>query len=297
MSGNEPTEKTFSAVRGGLRLDRLLVCHGLCGRRRARRLIGDGRVRVDGRLAPASTRVAAGAVVSVTLASESPPGQPTSAAVRIVWESAELVAIAKPAGMHTHGGASDESVAAWLNSCRPGLATIGAHVVESGLVHRLDRDTSGIVVAAKTPASYRSLRSDFAAKRITKEYLALVDGRVEGPRHIEVELARRRTRVVEARRGDRRLTASTRIEPIFRASAWSLVRVSIRTGVTHQVRAHLALSGHPIIGDEKYGGVPAPTGTRSGQLLHALAINLADGLQLAVAAPPDFVRALWLLRR
>ncbi len=298
MSGGEASSATFVVTRAAVRLDRLLACQLSCGRRRARQLIADGCVAVDGRLLPASTRVDAGASVTVSLTQ---PVTTTSEleqfAARIAWDSAELMAIAKPAGMHTHHGQSKQSLAAWLDRRFPALSGVAPDPRESGLVHRLDRDSSGIVVAAKNASSYQRLRADFAAKRITKEYLALVDGCLDRPIELDLDLARRRTRVVAARRGDRRFAARSSIEPLRSNQAWSLVRVRIRTGVTHQVRAHLAHCGHSIIGDKKYGGVPAPAATRRGQLLHALRISLVGGLQLAVAPPADFLRALWLLER
>ena len=150
---------------------------------------------------------------------------------------------------------------------------------------------------ASSAGTYARLRADFAAHRVVKHYLALVAGRVHERFEVTDALARRRTRVVRARRRDRAMRATSSVVPLEVSATWSLVEVSIATGVTHQVRAHLALAGYPVIGDRKYGGPGAPAGTRSGQLLHAYRISLDAEHSFTVGAPADFIKALWLLRR
>jgi 23S rRNA pseudouridine1911/1915/1917 synthase len=254
-------------------------------------------VRLDGRSVHASTVADAGQEVRVLpAAGADEPQAALEAQPRVLWRSSDLLVIDKPAGMHTHAGAGRSSVAAFVVREHPELAGIGASGVEAGLVHRLDRDTSGVVLAAVNQAAYSRLRADFASRRITKHYLALVAGVVQRSMRLERPLARRRTRVVAARKRDRALEARTEVEVLEVGRSWSLVRVEIATGVTHQVRAHLALAGHALIGDEKYGGPPAPSAGRAGQLLHAQRITLADKTSFAAAAPADFVRALRTLR-
>jgi 23S rRNA pseudouridine1911/1915/1917 synthase len=141
------------------------------------------------------------------------------------------------------------------------------------------------------------LRAEFAARAITKQYWAIVRGCVSGVLSIDRPLARRTTRVVPARRGDRAYPAVSRVTPLESTPDWSLVEVEMRTGVTHQVRAHMAFAGHALVGDAKYGGPAAPAGTRDGQLLHARSILLPDGRSFSAAAPEDFVRAIYRLRR
>jgi 23S rRNA-/tRNA-specific pseudouridylate synthase len=153
------------------------------------------------------------------------------------------------------------------------------------------------LLAAFSTVAYETLRAEFAARAIAKHYWAIVSGCVSGVLSIDRPLARRTTRVVPARRGDRAYPAVSRVTPLESTPDWSLVEVEMRTGVTHQVRAHMAFAGHPLVGDAKYGGPAAPAGTRDGQLLHARSILLPDGRSFSAAAPEDFVRALYRLRR
>jgi 23S rRNA pseudouridine1911/1915/1917 synthase len=283
-------------------LDRAIADALGCGRRAARALLRSSRVRVEGRFVSAADVLAAGDRVTIDAADEHDAENvereaPADGAVaRILWRSPDLLVLDKPAGMHTHRGHSRSSVADQLLRELPEQRFVGASPVEAGLVHRLDRDTSGLVLAATNVPTYARLRGDFAARRVTKRYLALVAGSVAAPFEVSHALARRRTRVVPARRRDTALAALSFVSPLEAAEAWSLVDVAIATGVTHQVRAHLSLAGHPVLGAVKYGGPPAPSATRLGQLLHAFRIVLGDELDVAVGAPADFSKALWILR-
>jgi len=296
VSSASPSE-SFRVTRGGVRLDRVVAEALGCGRRAARELLRSGRVLVDGRTAAAASAPPRDALIVVAAA----PAPAGSGAVRdagtvsVLWEGDGLLAVSKPAGLHSQRGRERGSVADFLAVRYPGIAEVGDDARECGLVHRLDRDTSGVLLAATTRRAYRDARRAFAEKTVAKSYLALVRGAVESELTIDTTLARRRTRVVPARRGDRRLPASTGIEPLEQGGSWSLVRATMRTGVTHQVRAHLALAGHPIIGDLKYGQLAAPAGTRDGQLLHASRIVLPDGTAIEVDAPDDFEAAHALL--
>jgi 23S rRNA pseudouridine1911/1915/1917 synthase len=284
-------------------LDRVLADELGCGRRRARVLLGSGSVRVAGKRAAASYVVTAGDRIAVeggaaeedvakrAVAQEDEASRPA----RTIWSSSDFIVLDKPAGMHSHAGRGPWSLADHLLGEFPAQGAVGSPI-EAGLVHRLDRDTSGVMLAATNAAAYARLRAEFASHRVTKRYLALVGGAVERRFDVTDALARRSTRVVLARRRDRALRAHSSIVPLEVGAAWSLVEVTIATGVTHQVRAHLSLAGHPILGDAKYGGPPPPPGTRRGQLLHAFSISLAKDGSFAVAAPADFVKALSSLR-
>lgn len=289
---------TARVGRAGVRLDRFVAEMSGCSRRAARTLIRTGRVCVNARMATKAEPLCAGDAVRVLPAAEeaarlefAPP------CIRVLWRGDDLWVIAKPAGTHTHRGRSAASVAAALIAANASFLDSGASADEGGLVHRLDRDTSGVVLAATDRASYARLRTQFAARGVVKQYFALVEGSVAAAFSIEKPLARRATRVVAAHRRDRRLEAVTLVRPLEVGSSWSLVEVEMSTGVTHQVRAHLAYAGHALIGDGKYGGRPAPPGTRDGQLLHARSLRLADGRAFAAATPADFLRALAILRR
>ena len=278
-----------------MRLDRLLADALGCGRREARRLLRSGTVAVDGRRLGPGERPRPGAVVEVFMAAAEPEAS-LEAYPRLLWTGRGLIALAKPAGMHSEMGAGRLSVAAFLRRLRPGIEGVSARRAESGLVHRLDRDTSGLVLAATDHATYRRVREMFSHRKVEKHYLALVEGRVSEAFSVDVPLARRRSRVVAARSSDHRLHASTRVALLDCGKDWSLVTASMVTGVTHQVRAHLSLAGHPLIGDGKYGGPPAPPATRRGQLLHALRVKFAGGPDLSAPVPHDMLTALRSLR-
>jgi 23S rRNA-/tRNA-specific pseudouridylate synthase len=149
---------------------------------------------------------------------------------------------------------------------------------------------------AADQSTYERLRRAFASGSARKQYLALVAGSVAEEFTIDIPLARRSTHVVRARRTDRSMSARTRVEPIDCGPGWSLVRAEICTGVTHQVRAHLAMVGHPLLGDRKYGGPPGPTVARRGQLLHASRLSIADTIDVSADVPADFRRAYEHLR-
>ena len=292
----------FRARRGGVRLDRALADAVECSRRHARTLIRSGCVRVNGRiLMSASAALAAGDEVCVTGLEREPlrsqAAMPPHGAYRLLWRGADFWVLDKPAGVHTHAGRSPMSVADALTREHPELSRVGGAEREGGLVHRLDRDTSGILLAAVHPSAYRELRAEFAARAVTKQYWAIVAGSVGEVLTIDLPLARRATRVVPARRGDRAYPALSRVSPLETTAEWSLVEVEMCTGVTHQVRAHLAFAGHALVGDAKYGGPRTPVGTREGQLLHARTLVLRDGKAFSAAAPDDFLRALYRLRR
>ncbi len=266
-----------------------------CGRRQARALLRSGRVRVDGRHCSPGLTVEANALVEIAAEPRAEPEE-TSEEPKILWQTDDWVALSKPAGMHTHYGRGGNSAAAFLERRFGTLAAVGDSPEEAGIVHRLDRDTSGVLLAAIARASYQRLRRHFAAHEAEKHYLALVCGRVASAVEIDTPLARRRTRVTRAHRRDRAMVARTRMSALEATDSWSLVTAEMRTGVTHQVRAHLSMLGHPLIGDIKYGGAPAPPGTRTGHLLHALRIRIDCVADLSAAPPQDFLAAYARLR-
>ena len=287
-------ERSLEVERANLRVDRALADLLGCGRRQARRLIAEGRVLLDGHRPVAGERTRAGSRLSVAAAFKGAPVsfEDACSEPRVVWRGYPLLAVSKPAGVHSERGRSGFSVDAFLDARESGFGPDRS----AGVLHRIDRDTSGLLLATADEDTYRQLRQLFGSGRVEKQYLAIVAGQVSTPFVVDIPLARRRTRVVRARRGDRQLKALTEVSPLDPHRYWSLVLVTMRTGVTHQVRAHLSLSGHPLVGDAKYGGPPAPAGSRSGQLLHALRLRLPGGPDIATAAAPDFSRAYASLR-
>ena len=162
-------------------------------------------------------------------------------------------------------------------------------------MQRLDRDTSGVLLAAASDEHYRTARALIAERRLEKWYLALVAGELHAPRRIDIALARRHSRVVAARRHDRPLPAQTAVRPVEVGCGWSLVEAYSCSGAPHQVRVHLSLIGHPLIGDRTYGGPPAVA--REGHLLHAMRVRLADFADVSAPVPEDFLTAYARLKR
>ena len=216
--------------------------------------------------------------------------------VPIVYDDASILVVNKPAGMPTHGfsGRHEGTLANFLLAHSPNLINVGKNRWQPGLVHRLDRETSGLVVVAKTQAAFDDLTSQFRRRRIKKIYWALVQGVTPLEGVIDMSLEhhpgdKRRMRV--ARRSHRRTTriwkAVTRYRCIGQSSGLSLLEVDMETGVTHQIRVHLAAIGHPIIGDVLYGDKGAKDFGLRRHFLHAHSLTMMrpnNGRELTVEA-------------
>jgi 23S rRNA pseudouridine1911/1915/1917 synthase len=283
---------------GGERLD-VFVARVLPAltRSHVRRLIDGGRVRVDGTPAKAALRLEPGRRVSV----DAPPPLPAHATpedipLDIIYEDADVLAVNKPAGMTVHPAAGHESstlVNAILAHCDD-LSGIGG-VMRPGIVHRLDRDTSGIILVAKNDAAHQSLARQLKERSVEKTYLALVEGTPKPATGvIDAPIARdpRRRQRMAVVAGGREAQTDYRVVERFRGA--SLVEARPRTGRTHQIRVHLAAIGHPIVGDRLYG--KASRLVRR-QFLHALRIAFAHPrtgarLTLETALAPDLELAL-----
>ena len=244
----------------GLRLDRFLVSV-LPGQSRSQiqRLIKDGHVQVAGRPAKANQPVKTGQLVAVALPE---PEDATPAAealpLPIVYQDGDLIVVDKPAGMVVHpaaGHASGTLVNALLHHVTD-LSGIGGEK-RPGIVHRLDRGTSGLMVVAKHDRAHEELARQFRDREVEKEYIALVWGEVQAGRRIDAPIGRdpgdRKKMSARARRSREAVTRITGAEHLGRAL--TLARVAIHTGRTHQIRVHLSAIGHPIVGDPLYGGV------------------------------------------
>lgn len=272
-------------------------------RAHAQRLLGDGRALVDGRLRRASDRLAGGERLRITLtAPPDPTLVPESVPLRVVYEDDDLIVVDKPAGMVVHPSAGHPIgtlVHALLGRAAARGESLGsvAGVGRPGIVHRLDRDTSGLLVVAKTDAAQASLMRQFGERQVDKEYLALVrgtaparHGRIEAPvgrdpRH------RQRMAVVAGGR-----EAVTEYDVEGAAGGYTLLRLQPRTGRTHQLRAHLAYLRLPLAGDLRYGGGVGPAGLRR-QFLHAARLAFArpgDGSHIEAWSelPPDLAESL-----
>lgn len=250
------------AESGGARLD-VFLSSRLADRSRSalRRLILDGRVRVGGRTASKpGLAVTPGARVEIDLPPPPPPGpRAEPIPIDVVHEDEAIVVVMKPAGLVVHPGHGRRDgtlVSALLGRGTPLAAAGGPE--RPGIVHRLDRETSGLLVVAKNDAAYSTLASAFARREVEKTYLALVWGHPDPPSGtIRRAIGRSRsdpTRMsVRAARGRAAVTVYRTVE---RLPGFALLEVDLLTGRTHQIRVHLASIHHPVVGDSRYGGRP-----------------------------------------
>ena len=286
------------------RLDKAVARLFAVSRGRAMEWIAEGRVRVDGKRAPKGTPVAPGARVSVAMPPPDQPAPQPELAIRIVHADQHVVVADKPAGMPSHPLKPGEkgTAANALVGRFPELAAVGPAAREGGLVHRLDTDTSGLLLAARTDAAHALLRAQFAARSVEKGYLALVAGELHAGGEIALPLAHdpqdaRKMRAAsdpEYAESVGARPALTRFLPLSRKGGLTLVEVEIATGVMHQIRAHLAFIGHPLAGDALYGG-PELAGL-SRHFLHAARLGFAhpDGGRARYESPlpPDLASVL-----
>jgi 23S rRNA pseudouridine1911/1915/1917 synthase len=254
--------RTFTVAEDGegSRLDRFLVsvlpAHS---RAQIQRLIKEGHVLIDGRGARANQAVKIGQHIVLDVpAPVDPEPQPEALPLAILYQDHDVIVVDKPAGMVVHPAAGHESgtlVNALLHHVDD-LSGIGGEK-RPGIVHRLDRGTSGLMVVAKHDTAHEELARQFREREIEKEYVALVWGDVHAGRRIDAPIGRdpsnRKKMSARARRSREAVTRIVRAERLH--PMLTLVRVAIHTGRTHQIRVHLSVIGHPIVGDALYGGV------------------------------------------
>jgi 23S rRNA pseudouridine1911/1915/1917 synthase len=274
MKTDERSERfVVAAEDAGQRLDRWLAARlPELSRTRVQELIAEGRVRVNGAAARASHKAALGDRVEVEVAPRpAAKAQAEDIPLAILYEDDDVVVVNKPAGMIVHVGAGKAAqrgtlVNALLHRYRQLAAGGGA--LRPGIVHRLDKETSGAVVIARSDAAHRSLAEQFHRRAVKKTYLTLVHGRLKSDSGmVELPVARdlhRRTRMTTRRREGRaaltRWRALLRIESGARAArtAFTLAEVDLLTGRTHQIRVHFSALGHPVVGDTLYGAPAQP---------------------------------------
>jgi 23S rRNA pseudouridine1911/1915/1917 synthase len=291
---------TVSGADGGVRLDRFLA-RQLGSRAAAQRAIDTGLVRVDDRRRPKRHLLEEGQMVVVV--QSSPVGAPEpdgqAAPFTIVYEDEYLLVVDKPAGVVVHPakGHREGTLAQALGARAAG----GADPGRAGIVHRLDRDTSGLLVVARTEHAHRLLKALLSSRRLRREYAALVEGHPPARTGtIEAPIGRdRRNRLLMSIDTDSPREARTRFELEQRLPSTSLLRVLLDTGRTHQIRVHLAAIGHPVCGDPLYGTAGMYGLER--QFLHARRLTFMHpitGQELDVTSelPSDLLQALELAR-
>jgi 23S rRNA pseudouridine1911/1915/1917 synthase len=290
-----PLRLSVAETAAGLRLDRFLS-EPLGSRARAQALIDAGRVRVDGRVRPKRHTLRPGEVV-VVQADDPPSAAPAEPGVRfgVVYEDDHLLVVDKPAGLVVHPARGHRT--GTLAQALAGRAAGGEDPYRAGIVHRLDRDTSGLLVVAKSDEVHRALKALLAARQLRREYLTLVEGRPPARTGtIDAPIGRHRNeRVLMSIDTDEPREARTHFEIERMLPGATLLRVVLDTGRTHQIRVHLAAIEHPVCGDSQYG-TAGEYGLRR-QFLHAARLAFAhpvtgQDIDVSSPLPEDLAAAL-----
>ena len=274
-------------------------------RSQATRLIESGAVTVNGKAVSKSYKLAGGEEVAVTL----PAPEPVEAVAQdipldVVYEDADVIVVNKPSGMVVHpapGHADGTLVNALLYHCAGSLSGVGG-ALRPGIVHRIDRDTSGLIIAAKNDAAHRFLSAQLADHTLARTYECIVVGTLrEDSGTVDAPIARhptdrKRMAVVQGGR-----PAVTHWEVIARCPGFTHVRCRLETGRTHQIRVHMAYLGHPILGDTVYGAKKEVAGL-TGQCLHAVGLRFLHprthkAVELSCPLPEEFTRMLQKIAR
>ena len=304
---NHADAHSVPAALSGERLDRALSLLAGCSRAESARLISDGCVTLDA--APCnvrSERVREGQRIRVS--SRRPPAAPAADQgpdPEVVWVDGSLIVVDKPAGLVVHPGAGQPggTLTDALVATFPDLAGVG-QPDRPGIVHRLDKNTSGLMVVARTDQAYASLVRQMSERSVLRRYKCLVKGRVEADAGVvdaPVGRARRdptrMTISVQGRPARTRYSVIARFDAPFAAT---LVEAALETGRTHQVRVHMSGIGHPVVGDQRYGGATAPPTLRR-PFLHAWRLGLhhpesGDWMEWTSEIPEPLVSLLGALR-
>ncbi len=313
-----PTKLKVSAEHAGERLDRFLVSQAPeVSRARIQQLIAAGQVRVNGGEAKPSLRLREEDQVELLGSPEPPPLKAVAEDIPldVVYEDDALAVIDKPAGMIVHAGAGARSRSGTLVNAllhRFGSLSAVGGALRPGIVHRLDKDTSGLIVVAKNDLAHRRLAEQFSRRVVKKTYLALVHGWMKQERGTVTSAIARdrihRKRMTTRARSGREAVSHWRLLRRIpsRFGKFSLLELNIDTGRTHQIRVHMASIGHPVLGDGLYGAPRELKDSGGGKLalarnfLHATAIELVHPrtgapLRLSRPLPPeleDFLRYL-----
>ena len=302
----EPIRLRASEESKNQRLDAFLASSldGLT-RSQATRLIESGEVAVNGRAVSKSYKLAGGEDVAVTLPEPEPvEAVPQDIPLDVVYEDADVIVVNKPSGMVVHpapGHPDGTLVNALLYHCAGTLSGIGG-ALRPGIVHRIDRDTSGLIIAAKNDAAHQYLSAQLADHTLARTYECIVVGKLREDRGtVDAPIARhptdrKRMAVVAGGR-----EAVTHWEVIARYPGYTHVRCRLETGRTHQIRVHMAYIGHPILGDTVYGAKKEVPGL-TGQCLHAVGLRFLhprthEVVELFCPLPEEFTRMLQKIRK
>lgn len=297
----EPILLRTSEESAGERLDACLarMADGVT-RSAAARAIAEGRVLVNGRAAGKSLKLSGGEQIEFTPEEPAPiSAAPQDIPLDVVYEDGDVIVVDKPSGLVVHpapGHPDGTLVNALLHHCGSSLSGVGG-ALRPGIVHRIDRDTSGLIIAAKNDMAHQSLAAQLADHTLARTYECIVTGNLrEDSGTVDAPIARdsrdrKRMAVVS---GGRR--AVTHWEVIARYPGYTHIRCQLETGRTHQIRVHMAYLGHPILGDTVYGA-KKPVPGLTGQCLHAVALRFlhprtGEAVSLSCPLPEEFTAML-----
>ena len=298
-------ELTAATEHAGVRLDAFLSADGALTRSQAARLIAEGRVRVNGKPAAKSARLSGGETVTVDVPQLRETAlPPQNIPLDVVYEDDDVIVVNKPTGLVVHpapGHPDGTLVNALLHHCGDSLSGIGGEK-RPGIVHRIDRDTSGLIIAAKNDAAHLALSAQLKDHSLSRTYECLVTGNMkQDSGTVDAPIGRsssdRKKMAVVA--GGRR--AVTHWEVVARYPGVTHLRCRLETGRTHQIRVHMAHIGHPILGDTVYGA-KKPVPGLTGQCLHATGLRFVhprtgETVELHCPLPEEFTRMVEKLEK
>lgn len=288
----------------GVRLDAFLSADGALTRSQAARLIAEGRVRVNGKPAAKSARLSGGETVTVDVPQLRETAlPPQDIPLDVVYEDDDVIVVNKPTGLVVHpapGHPDGTLVNALLHHCGDSLSGIGGEK-RPGIVHRIDRDTSGLIIAAKNDAAHLALSAQLKDHSLSRTYECLVTGNMkQDSGTVDAPIGRSsadRKKMAVVPTGRR---AVTHWEVVARYPGVTHLRCRLETGRTHQIRVHMAYIGHPILGDTVYGA-KKPVPGLTGQCLHATGLRFihprtGEPVELHCPLPPEFTAMLQKLQ-
>ena len=297
-------ELTAATEHAGVRLDAFLSADGALTRSQAARLIAEGRVRVNGKPAAKSARLSGGETVTVDVPQLRETAlPPQDIPLDVVYEDDDVIVVNKPTGLVVHpapGHPDGTLVNALLHHCGDSLSGIGGEK-RPGIVHRIDRDTSGLIIAAKNDAAHLALSAQLKDHSLSRTYECLVTGNMkQDSGTVDAPIGRSsadRKKMAVVPTGRR---AVTHWEVVARYPGVTHLRCRLETGRTHQIRVHMAHIGHPILGDTVYGA-KKPVPGLTGQCLHAAGLRFVhprtgEPVELHCPLPPEFTAMLQKLQ-
>ena len=298
------TTKISATEHAGVRLDAFLSADGALTRSQAARLIAEGRVRVNGKPAAKSARLSGGETVTVDVPQLRETAlPPQDIPLDVVYEDDDVIVVNKPTGLVVHpapGHPDGTLVNALLHHCGDSLSGIGGEK-RPGIVHRIDRDTSGLIIAAKNDAAHLALSAQLKDHSLSRTYECLVTGNMkQDSGTVDAPIGRSsadRKKMAVVPTGRR---AVTHWEVVARYPGVTHLRCRLETGRTHQIRVHMAYIGHPILGDTVYGA-KKPVPGLTGQCLHAAGLRFVhprtgEPVELHCPLPPEFTAMLQKLQ-